>query len=338
MKVLVTGGTGYVGSHAVAAIVRAGHEPRLLVRDPARVPAALDPHGVHAADVVAGDVLDAAAVRRAAAGCDAVVHAAAVYSLDPRRELEMLRTNEQATETVLGTAVRQGLDPVVHVSTVAALARRGGSGPDLPLGDIDLPYARSKIRSEQVARRYQEQGAPVVTIYPGSVLGPGDPYRGDQSERLRWQLANRFPLWPQGGMHYTDVREVAAVIAAVLEPGRGPRRYVVPGPHVDAAMLYGALEQATGRRIRHLALPAGLLRPVTWLNGAARRRLPWLGRYPADREGLETFTRDMRLDSSATTADLGVAARPFADTVRDTVAWLVASGRVPARFGGRAAG
>jgi nucleoside-diphosphate-sugar epimerase len=114
-----------------------------------------------------------------------------------------------------------------------ALTRYGGSGPDLPLGDIDRPYARSKIASEQVARRLQEAGAPVVTVYPGAVYGPDDPYRGAQSEQLRWMLLGRFPTFPRGALHAVDVRDVATVIAAVVQQTGGGRRYIVPGHHVD---------------------------------------------------------------------------------------------------------
>src|SRR5438093_1733643 len=84
MRVLVTGGTGYVGSHAVAALVRSGHEVRLLVRSPERVATSLDPLGVSAPDVAVGDVTDAGSIDAALTGCDAAVHAASVYSLDPR--------------------------------------------------------------------------------------------------------------------------------------------------------------------------------------------------------------------------------------------------------------
>ena len=98
-------------------------------------------------------------------GCQAAVHAAAIFSLDPRRAEDMRRTNALATELVLGGAVSRGLDPVIHVSTTVALARYGGSGPDLPLGDIDLPYAQSKIASEKIARGLQAEGAPVAMIY-----------------------------------------------------------------------------------------------------------------------------------------------------------------------------
>ena len=163
VKVLVTGGTGFVGSHAVAAMARAGHDLCVLVRRPEQVFASLAPLGVAVADIAVGDVLDERGVSRAGEGCEAAVHAA---------------HQAWAAELVLNSAANLGLDPVVHVSTTVALTRYGGSGPDLPLGDIDLPYAQSKIASEKVARRLQETGAPVVTIYPGAVYGPNETLDG----------------------------------------------------------------------------------------------------------------------------------------------------------------
>lgn len=332
MKVLITGGTGFVGSRAVAAIAGSGHELRLLVRRPEQVAASLDPLGVDVSDVVVGDVLDETVVASAVQGCDAVVHGAAVFSLDSRRAEEMRRTNVRATELVLGAAVARGLDPVVHVSTTVALTRYAGSGPDLPLGDIELPYAQSKIASERVARRLQDTGGPVVTIYPGGVYGPNDPYRGDQNERLRWILRRRFPLWPRGGMHVCDVRDVAAVIAAVLEPARGPRRYVVPGHHVDGDQLYGTFAEITGRRFPHLVLPGVVVGPLTLVIEAVQRRLPAKWHYPADREGVEVMRRDTRFDDSAARKEFGLEPTPLVTTIGDTINWLVESGRVPRRY------
>ncbi|MPZ60437.1 MAG: NAD-dependent epimerase/dehydratase family protein [Propionibacteriales bacterium] len=331
MKVLITGGTGYVGSHVTAAAVRAGHDVRLLVRRPEQVAASLGPLEVTVSDVVSGDVLDERAVEDAVAGCDAVVHAAAVYSLDPRRVEEMRRTNVHAAELVLGRSVEGGLDPVVHVSTTVALTRYGGSGPDLPLGDIESPYAQSKIASEQVARRLQDEGAPVVCLYPGGVYGPHDPYRGEQSERLRWIVNGAFPLWVKGGLHTTDVRDVAALAVAVLEAGRGPRRYVVPGHHVDGDLLYGTVAEVTGKRFPHLDLPGALLSPSTRLIGAVQGRLPARWRYPADHEGVEIARRDTRFDDSAAREEFGIEPIPFRESVGDTVRWLVSSGRVKRR-------
>jgi dihydroflavonol-4-reductase len=335
MKVLVTGGTGLVGSHAAAAIARGGHELRLLVRRPEQVTASLGPLGLEVTDVVVGDVLDEHVVSQAVEGCEAVVHAAAVFSLDPRRAEEMRRTNARATELVLGRAVDRGMDPVVHVSTTVALTRFAGSAPNLPLGDIELPYAQSKIASEKIARRLQEAGAPVVTIYPGGVWGPGDPYRGNESERLRWILLGRFPLWPRGGMHVVDVRDVAAVIAAVLAAGRGPRRYIVPGHHIDGDQMFAAFADVTGRRFPHLILPGPVIGPSARLIDAVQRWLPERWHYPGDREGVELLRRNTRFDDSVARTELGIEPTPFRQTIADTVRWLVESGRVPARRAGR---
>src|SRR4029450_6478324 len=162
MRVLITGGTGFVGSHTVAAVVRAGHDVRLLVRRPKRVNPELATFGLQAADIVTGDVLDAGSVEVAVDGCDAVIHAAALYSMDPREGRKALATNRRATEIVLQAAVRARLDPIVHVSSyVALLPSRDVLGPDSPLGVVGPAYPRSKAAAGVGGRRPQGAGAPV---------------------------------------------------------------------------------------------------------------------------------------------------------------------------------
>lgn len=182
-------------------------------------------------------------------------------------------------------------------------------GADLPLGDVELPYARSRIASEQVARRLQHAGAPVVTIYPGGVYGPHDPYRGEQSETLRWVLLGRFPLWPRGGLQVVDVRDTTAVIRTALRPEGGSRRYVVPGHHLEGDTLYATLAATTGRRFPHLVVPGAVLGPATRLIGPVQRRLPNRWRYPADLEGIEIMRRNTRLDDSTARSELGIQPR-----------------------------
>ena len=331
MKVVVTGGTGFVGSHVVAALARGGNDVRLLVRRPEQVSTSLGPLGVEAADIVIGDVLDEHVVSRAIEGCAAAVHAAAIFSLDPRRAEDMRRTNARATELVLTSAAERGLDPIVYVSTTVALTRYGGSGPDLPLGDINRPYAQSKIVSEKIARRLQDADAPVVTVYPGAIYGPNDPYRGAQSEQVRWMLLGRFPTFPRGGQHVVDVRDVATLIAAALsQPGR-PRRHIVPGHHIDGDELYAAVSEAAGRRLPHLVLPGRIIGPSVALIEAVQRRLPQRWHYPADREGVDIVRRNTRFDDSAARTEFGINPVPFRQTITDTVRWLVESGRVPPR-------
>lgn len=332
MRVLVTGGTGFVGSHAVVALLRAGHDVRLLVRRPDRVHVTFGPHGISVDDVVTGDVLDAVAVAEAVQGCHAVVHAAAIFSFDVRRAEAMATTNARATRVVLDAAVAWGCDPVVHVSSTVALTRREGSGPDLPLGDLPFPYSRSKIESEVHARRLQASGHPVVIVHPGAVHGPLDPYTGEQARRLAWVVRGRFPLWASGGMQVVDVRDVAAVLAAVMEPGHGPRRYVVPGLHADGAAYYSAVERAIGRRRPHLDIPAALLPVALGPVAALNRVLPDRWRYPADREAGAVIACDTRVDDTPARTELGVVPRPWQETVDDMVEWMVDAGHLPDRY------
>src|SRR5256885_14133550 len=123
MLVCVTGGTGFVGAHSVAAIMKAGHRVRLLVRDESTVERSLAPLGVdpRAVDVVVGDVLVETQVAAFVRGGDAVLHAASVYSFDSRQKSVMRRTNERGTAAVLEAARRTGAGPIVYVSSVGAL-------------------------------------------------------------------------------------------------------------------------------------------------------------------------------------------------------------------------
>jgi dihydroflavonol-4-reductase len=336
MRVLVTGGTGFVGSFAAVRLLQAGHEVRLLVRRPEQVAVTFAPHGAVPHDVVQGDVLDEDAVRRAVQGCDAVVHAAAVYDLDPRH-VERLSTNATATSIVLGAAVEAGCDPTVHVSSTVALTRAGGSDSSLPIGDVDQPYTRSKIESELRARELQALDHPVVTVYPGGVHGPYDPYLGDQGARMVAAARGLLPVWPTGGMLFVDVREVAAVMAAVMEPGRGPRRFVVPGHHLAGPEYFASVSLAIGHRRRAMIMPASIARVTARTTRAVQRVLPERVRYPADPEGVELMVRDCRLDDTAARVELGVEPRPWQETVDDTVTWLVETGALPARYRPRAA-
>src|SRR5688500_6359744 len=146
MKVMVTGGTGFLGSHSVSALVKAGHEVRLLVRAPDRIPPAMAPHGLGQMDHVIGDITDKASIAKALDGCDAVLHSANILTTDPRRAAEMLDVNPRGTANVLGAAFERGLDPIIHVSSNAALMpSKATLTPESPLGHPPGAYAQSKV-------------------------------------------------------------------------------------------------------------------------------------------------------------------------------------------------
>jgi dihydroflavonol-4-reductase len=337
MRVLVTGGTGFVGCHTVAALVGCGHQVRLLVRDPGRITPALAPFGITEVDAVVGDVTNAATVQQAMAGCDAVVHAAAVYSLDPRRAARMAHTNPTGTDIVLGAAHRQGLDPIIYVSSLAVFwpttTARLTAGA--PLGTGVGPYTRSKLAAEQVARGYQQAGAPVVITYPAGVLGPHDPHLSDTVRAIRDVLGGRWPVLPHGRLPLVDVRDLAALHAALLRPGRGARRYLLASPAVELVELVGLLGELTGRRLPQATAPDWLLRPAGRLVDRVQRLLPV--RLPVSAEAVAatlSIAADVEVDDTATRQELAIGRRDLRQTLADTVRWLAAQGHLTARQAG----
>jgi nucleoside-diphosphate-sugar epimerase len=322
--VLVTGGTGYVGSHAIAALVAAGHRIRVLARDPERVGSALGPLGVDGVETTAGDVTDPVAVERALTGCDAVLHAASVFSLDPRRAEEMRAVNVRGTEIVLDTANRLGLDPIVHVSSELALLPPSDGEvltPESPVGEPRWPYCQTKAESEAVAREYQRRRAPVVSVMPSAVWGPLDPHLGEGAALCANVLKKRYPIVTGGGMHISDVRDVAASLAAAMERGRGPRSYIVAGDYLSLPDIIRTLADLSGRRIRFLTVPNWFLAAFGRAADLAQRlvptRLPWSG------EGIWVMNCSARCDATKARTELGFDPRPLRATVADTVRWLV---------------
>jgi dihydroflavonol-4-reductase len=311
MLIAVTGGTGYVGAHSVRTLLTAGHRVRLLVGPDAEGAPVLRHLGVSdGVDVLSGDVRNAATIEALLDDCDAVLHAAGVVGTDNRRNALMWEINAHATEAVLTRAVERGLDPVVSVSSYSALfpSPTGVIGPDTPTAEGRSAYAQTKGYADRVARRLQAQGAPVVVTYPSSVVGeafhtaPGVTERG-------WAPIVRFGLAPRlrGGMQMIDVRDVAAVHAAVMVPGRGPRRYVCGGEMVPFNDMISALERGSGRPIRRIPLSPGVFRGLS-------RVADVLGAIVPMGDGLSyeaalLLTAATPTDDTATLADLGMTWR-----------------------------
>jgi dihydroflavonol-4-reductase len=338
LLVLVTGGTGYVGSHAITALTRAGHWVRVLARSPAGIPAALGPLGVAGVGTAVGDVTDPAAVERALEGCDAVLHAASVFSMDPRKADAINAVNVRGTDLVLGTAHRLGLDPIVYVSSEVALlppAHGEVLTPDSPVKRPPGPYCRSKADAELVARKYQALGAPVVSVMPAAVWGPHDPHLGEGATMATNVLRNLYPVVMPGGMHIADVRDVAAVLAAVMQPDRGPRSYMVTGHYVTMPDIIRTLGELSGGRLRFVILPAWSLaafgRMADLVQRRLRTRLPWSG------ESIWIMNCNARCDDSRTWKEFQLEPRPLRETFADTVRWLVETGHLSRRQAGRLA-
>lgn len=330
MRVLVTGGTGFVGSHAVEALCRAGHEVRLFARSAAKAARMQQLRGVQVSDLQLGDMQDADAVRAALAGCDAALHAAA--SVEIGRTRDVFASNLNGSRNVIGAALELGLDPVLHVSSVTTMfpPQGGVFGPDDPVASLATDYGRSKAETERWVRELQADGAPVVSIYPPGVYGPDDPGPSATLKGLRDRV--RFGwIMTSGGNGCVDVRDLALVLAAALEPGRGPRRYVAGGHFLTWAEEADLCEQILGRRVRRLPAPPPLVLAAGRAVDLVKRLVPGFD-YPLTHEAARILTRFVPCDSSRTQQELGISFRPARETLADSLRWLLAAGQIPPRL------
>jgi len=333
MRVLVTGGTGFVGSHTVAALCDAGHRVKLLVRDPARIAPALAPHDLEVPDYEVGDVTDAAAVERALDGCESVIHAAALVAMEAHRSEEVTRTNVGGAETVLGAAHARGLRSIVYVSSTSALFRPGSGAisTDSPITGGKGAYARSKATALRRVRDFEASGAPLRTSYPPALVGPDDPGLSEANHAVATFLRQSM-VRTAGGFEVMDVRDLAKLHVALVDPRVPSGRYLVGGSMLPWDAVIALMDELTGRRVRRVAVPAPLLRKLGALGDFIKR--VWDFEFPLTQEGMEMATQWPGVRSSPEWRALELPLRPARESYADTIRWLYREGHVTRRQAG----
>ena len=344
MKVLVTGATGFTGSHVVAALTKSGFSVRALVRNRAKLAQVMASHGCVPPDCIEGDIADPAAVEQALSGCDAVIHTAAFVSTSGKDREQVFRTNVEGTRLVMGQAAAMGLRRIIHVSSTAAIYTPGAkslTGHEEPASST-TSYGQSKAEAErhvrqlqtQLSARRQSDSDPAVSIvYPSSIVGPLDPGLSEPHDGIRIFL-QRTGVLTSSGLQIIDVRDIADAMVLLLNANQPAERLPLGGHFLPWGELIHQLEVLTGRRLRRLPVPGQLLRIVGRLvdvyssvSGHAT---------PINTEGMRYATQWIPTDSSAAEA-LGLRFRPSEVTLRDALISLTASGQLRAKDIGRLA-
>jgi len=336
VKILVTGGTGFAGSHTARALVAAGHEVRLLVRDREKLRRVFGPDGTAPDDVVVGDMTDESAVEAALAGCDAVVHAAALVDLRASAARRVEETNARGVRLVVGGAVRRGIPRVVYVSSLSIFFVPGGPPvtPELPIAPTTTAYARSKADAERYVRGLQAEDSPVRISYPAGIIGPDDPGLSDANHAV-YTFFRDTGVVTSNGFQVVDVRDVAALHLKLLELPPGRHRYAAAGPMLAWAEVYELLDRITGARVRRFPVPGAVMRAAGTLGDLVKRVYDF--NFPLTRDSMEFATRWTGADASRTTRELGVAFRDPEESYRDTLRWMHRAGHLDARHVGRLA-
>ena len=321
MRVFLTGGTGFIGGEVARLLRERGDDVRALVRTPGKAEA-LTALGC---ELVSGDLSDEAALRTALQGCDAVVHAAAVYEigvLEERRE-QLVDANVRGTERVLGAALAAGVSKAVYVSTVAVFGDTKGEVADeewvRPEGQgFTSVYEQTKVEAHQRAKQIGAQGLPLVTVQPGVVYGPGDHSEvGGLFTRL---LKGQLPLAPFPEMGVTPVHrdDVALGIVLALDKGAAGESYVLAGEHTTMGELLAELARVAGKRGPRAALPAFLVKAMV---PVGRYIGPLLG-FPPNLRELLSSSHDVTFWARSDKAqrELGWTFRPLAEGLETVVA------------------
>jgi nucleoside-diphosphate-sugar epimerase len=321
MKVLLTGGTGFLGKNVARALVARGHEVRLLAREASNLT------GLPAGDIVRGDVCDAASLRRAAEGCQAILHMAALVKMWVPERAVFDRVNVEGLRAALAASEAVGAR-LVYTSSFMAMGPTGAQPADEsqihPGHSFRNDYERTKAQADVVAREAAAAGRDVVLLYPGVVYGPGDRTAGNiVVNMIADHLRGRFPgiigpgdrLWS-----YAFVEDVAAGHVDALEKGRAGERYLLAGENVSMNDFFRLLAEASGVPAPRLHIPY-----------AAAGALGWMLYAWAELTGMEpllthevvgVFRAHWSYDSAKAQRELGYRPTPLRDGLRRTLDWL----------------
>ncbi|OFW10787.1 MAG: hypothetical protein A3H96_04040 [Acidobacteria bacterium RIFCSPLOWO2_02_FULL_67_36] len=303
MRVVVTGGSGYLGSAIVRALARRGHDPIAFAR---RASAAGLP-----GRAMDGDVRDADAVMRAIEGADAVCHTAALVSIWQRRPETFDLINVGGLQNVLRACRALRTPRLIYTSSFLALPPEGSETP-LEAND----YQRTKVRALAVARQAADEGVPIVTLFPGVIYGPGPVTSGNLIGGLvRDHLAGKLPGLVGAGKRWSFayVDDVAEAHAEAATGHASQREYLLGGENAPQIRPFETVREVTGRRLpRRLPFPVATAAAL-----AEEARAKLLGATPRITRGvIEIFRHDWPMDSRRSVDELNYRITPLETGMR----------------------
>jgi dihydroflavonol-4-reductase len=340
-KVLVTGATGFIGSHVAHLLGERGDELRLGVESgsPEHAIADLDVERVRL------ELRDRRSVRRALTGVERVFHCAGVTSVRPQDAERLFDINVGGTKLLMQECLRAGVERVVYTSSAAAVgpARHGKTADETQLftaGRLGIPYVNSVHEAEVEALRVAAQGLPLVCVNPAVCFGAGD-HLLSSTRIVRSFLLGRIPVYTDGAINVVDVRDVAAGHLLAEELGAVGERYLLGGRNFTFVRLFADLGRISG-----------IDPPVKLPRGAAARAARLLGaggRWPLTPAEVRAASQSWTYRSTKARRELGWRARPHEETLDATVSWHLErehariarshrSQQVPWRFAGIAIG
>lgn len=328
MRILVTGATGFVGGAVVRALVKTGHDVRVLVRPQS------DRRNLRdlPIEIYHGDVCDLDSVRRATLGCGQVYHVAALYKLWVRRKADMYASNVTGTENILVAARESNVEKVIYTSSVATLGIPSDGTPGteetlVSLADMVGHYKRSKFLAEQVALRYAHEGFPVVIVNPSTPVGIADLKPTPTGQVIVDFLNGRMPGYIDTGLNLVDVEDVAAGHLLAAAKGRVGEKYILGHENLTLQQILAILADLTRLPAPQFRVPYALALGVAYADAALARIVP--RREPqVPPVGVKLSKKKMFFDTTKAVHDLGLPQTPVREALRKAVVWFIENGYV----------
>ncbi|CAN5743332.1 NAD-dependent epimerase/dehydratase family protein [soil metagenome] len=323
---LVTGGSGFLGSAVVRALVARGVRVRALVRS-------TSPRGNFdglACDVVVGDLTDRESLKAAMKDVRYLFHVAADYRLWARDPAEIVRANVEGTINLMREALAADVERIVYTSSVAALRVAGATAPvdetaALTPEEAIGAYKRSKTMAERaVEEMILRDVLPAIIVNPTTPIGPRD-IRPTPTGRILLDAARgRIPAFVDTGLNFAHVDDVAEGHLLAFERGRIGERYILGGENLSLLQLLGTVAELSGRRAPRVKLPRLPLFPLAF---AAEAMARLTGKEPLlTLDGLRMSRYRMFFTSAKAERELGYRSRPCREGVADALAWFRTAG------------
>ena len=319
-RVLVTGGTGFVGSAIVRTLLGRGYRVRALVR---RGTSPVNLTGLEC-ELAEGDINDSALMLRAMDGVEFLIHAAADYRLWARNPGEIAATNVAGTRRVMEAALKKRLQRIVYTSSVAVLKPITGCAADetsrMDEGDATGAYKKSKIAAHRVVESMISEGLPAVIVSPSTPIGPRDIKPTPTGQIVVNGATGRMPAFVDTGLNLVHVDDVAEGHLLALERGRTGEHYILGGQNVTLKEMLGVIARCAGRSPPRIQLPRAPIYPVAMLaeiGGYLTGKTPFV-----TLDGLRMSRYRMFFSSAKAERELGYRARPYEAAIRDAIAWF----------------
>ncbi len=331
MRVLVTGGTGFIGFHVARFLTEKGIQVRALVRGQS------DATALKALDIepVTGDIRDFESVCRALAGCRQLYHLAADYRLWVPDPATMYSVNVEGTRNCMEAALKLGTEKVIYTSSVGVLAAssNGKVSNEESRATIDEMvghYKRSKFMAENEVHSFIGKGVPAVIVYPSTPIGPQDRKPTPTGKTIVDFLNGRIPAFLDTGLNFVDVGDVAAGHWLASERGVTGHSYILGNRNITLREFFESLARITESRPPRIRLPylpvlfaACIDETISTLLTHRHPRIPL--------SGVRMARKYMYFDASRAVKELQMPQSPVEKAMEQAIEWFKENNYVMAR-------